>query len=229
MRDHLISEDPASEEILKPILRGRDIARYHANWAGLWLIDTHNGYEDVPAINVDEYPAIKGHLEKYIERLERRQDKGITPYNLRNCAYHEEFRKPKLFWMHMSPEGRFALGEPNIACNQKCFMVTGENLHYLCAILNSTLVTWLVRRIAVTTGMGLPQWDKFTVERVPVARPDRSITNGFRDLVKSMLAAIDAGDTQEITRVQKTIDSCVYELYDLKPEESKSVSRQVNG
>ncbi len=45
VRDRLINQDPASEQILKPILRGRDIARYHANWAGLWLIDTHNGYD----------------------------------------------------------------------------------------------------------------------------------------------------------------------------------------
>ena len=112
------------------------------------MIDTHNGYAGVPPINIDEYPAVKAHLDGFFERLRRRADKGITPYNLRNCAYHEEFRKTKLFWMHMAPEGRFALGEPNVTCNQKCFMVTGQDLHYLCAILNSTLVTWFVSRTA---------------------------------------------------------------------------------
>ena len=104
-RDALVATDPKSAELLKPILRGRDIARYRANWAGLWLIDTHNGYAGVPAVRVDDYPAVKGHLNGFFERLKRRQDQGITPYNLRNCAYHEEFRKPKLFWMHMAPHG----------------------------------------------------------------------------------------------------------------------------
>ncbi len=52
-RDRLIATDPSSSEILKPILRGRDIARYRAKWAGLWLIDIHNGFDDVPPVNVD--------------------------------------------------------------------------------------------------------------------------------------------------------------------------------
>ena len=85
-RDALVAEDPRSAELLKPILRGRDIARYQANWAGLWLIDTHNGYAGVPPIDVDNYPAIKAHLDIFIGHLRRRQDKGVTPYNLRNCA-----------------------------------------------------------------------------------------------------------------------------------------------
>ena len=54
--------------------------------AGYWLIDTHNGYEGVPAIDVDEYPAIKEHLESYYPRLERRYDQDRTPYNLRKIA-----------------------------------------------------------------------------------------------------------------------------------------------
>ena len=153
--DALVAADFRSADLLRPILRGRDIARYRANWAGLWLIDTHNGYSGVPPIDADDYPAIKAHLDRFIGHLRRRQDKGVTPYNLRNCAYHEEFSKKKLFWMHMSPYGRFAFGEKGVLCNQKCFMVTGLDLDYLCAVLNSTLVTWLVKHTSVTTGMGV--------------------------------------------------------------------------
>ena len=86
-KEALVAEDPKSAEILKPALRGRDIHRYQADWVGLWLIDTHNGYEDIPAIDVDEYPAVKSHLDNFYARLERRYDKGRTPYNLRNCTY----------------------------------------------------------------------------------------------------------------------------------------------
>ena len=57
-RDRLIREDPRSEEIIKPILRGRDIRRYSAQWAGLWLIATF----PVLDINIDDYPAVKNHL-----------------------------------------------------------------------------------------------------------------------------------------------------------------------
>ena len=102
-RKELMAADPRSTEILRPIIRGRDIARYRAKWANLWLIDTHNGWSDVPPIDIDQYPAVKSHLNRFIERLECRQDRGITPFNLRNCAYHDEFQRPKLIWMHMTP------------------------------------------------------------------------------------------------------------------------------
>ena len=226
-RDALIAEDSRSDELLKPILRGRDIARYRANWAGLWLIDTHNGYADVPPIDVDDYPAIKAHLDQFIGSLRRRQDKGVTPYNLRNCAYREEFGKEKLFWMHMTPYGRFVLAEPDVVCNQKCFMVTGMNLEYLCAVLNSKLVTWLIRRTAVTTGMGLPQWDKFTVERIPVVQPDHLVMDEIGDIVESIIIALELGDLHEVANLQRMIDSYVFRLYDLTGAEREAVSRAI--
>ena len=138
------------------------------------LIATHNGYRDgrhrISPANVADYPAIKRHLDKFLSSLTKRQDQGRTPYNLRNCAYYAEFAHEKLFWMQMTSTARFAYAGPNMLCNQKAFMVTGQSLKYLCGILNSRLVTWLIRNTAVTTGMGLSQWDKFAVERVPIPR-----------------------------------------------------------
>ena len=58
-KEGLIAQDPRSEDIIKPVLRGRDIERYRAKWAGMWLIDTHNGYEGAPPVEIDDYPAIK--------------------------------------------------------------------------------------------------------------------------------------------------------------------------
>ncbi|MDX9705771.1 MAG: hypothetical protein RBT46_08720, partial [Weeksellaceae bacterium] len=109
----LIKEDPKSAEILKPILRGRDIKKYKAEFADQWLINTHTGYKDVPRIDVNNYPAIKRHLEDVEEKrkngefgekaqkapgLYKRSDQGSTPYNLRNCAYVDEFEKEKIVW-----------------------------------------------------------------------------------------------------------------------------------
>ncbi len=77
-RNRLVAEDARSAEILKPILRGRDIRRYRADWAGLWLIATHNGYDDVPAVRIEEYPAVRRHLDRFYPKLEKRYDKGRT-------------------------------------------------------------------------------------------------------------------------------------------------------
>ena len=66
------------------------------SWANLYLIATHNGYDGMPAVEVNDYSAVKRHLNGFYDRLARRYDKGRTPYNLQNCAYYGEFEKPKL-------------------------------------------------------------------------------------------------------------------------------------
>ena len=64
-RQELVAQDPKSAAIIKPVLRGRDIQRYQAKWAGKWLIDTHNGYGNVPAVDAKRYPAVKAHLDEH--------------------------------------------------------------------------------------------------------------------------------------------------------------------
>ena len=81
------SERERTAEIIRPILRGRDIRRYGYEWADLWLINTHNGVKDsLERIHIEDYPAIKQHLDYYWDKIESRADKGDTPYNLRNCV-----------------------------------------------------------------------------------------------------------------------------------------------
>ena len=220
-KDALIASDPNSAEILKPILRGRDVQRFRAQWAGMWVIDTHNGYEDVPPINVDDFPAVKAHLNQYYPQLRKRYDKGRTPYNLRHCAYHAEFERDKLVWMQLSPEGRFAYDEDRIFCNQKAFIVTGTNLKYLCAVLNSKVVTWLMVNTAVTTGMGLIQWDKFTVETIPIPYiseieqiPLVALIDEITDFKKHNKNTIS---------LENQLDEIVYQLYGLSADQTRAI------
>jgi len=88
-RDELVKISPKSADIIRPILRGRDIARYQANFADLYLINTHNGIpaKNVPPVDIKKYPAIKAHLDQFWDKIKDRDDQGITPYNLRSCAY----------------------------------------------------------------------------------------------------------------------------------------------
>ncbi len=235
LKDALIEADPRSREIIKPVLRGRDVRRYRARWAGLWLIDTHNGYGDVPAVDVSDYRAVKIHLDRFYARLRKRQDRGRTPYNLRDCAFHADFGKEKLFWMDMSPKGRFAYSDLEMYCNDKAFMLSmrpggsgGGLLKYLCAVLNSTLITWAVRHSALTTGMGLPQWKKFSVERLSVPRIAAVEQCPFIDLVDSIVAANMNGDPKtdlDEDRVEAEIDRLVYDLYGLSATEISAVER----
>ena len=99
-------ERQRTTELIRPILRGRDIKRYGYDWAGLWLINTHNGVKGkYPPIDINDYPAVKQHLDCYWDKLKNRDDKGVTPYNLRNCAYMDDFNKPKLCYAELSRTG----------------------------------------------------------------------------------------------------------------------------
>ena len=228
----MISEDAKSAEILKPILRGRDIQRYQAQWAGLWLIATFPSLR----INIENYPAIKRYLLSYgKDRLEQTgkslpeggKARKKTPhrwFELQDtCAYHAEFAKEKLLWMQMSDKGRFTYSKDGLYCNQKAFIITGRSLKYLCAMLNSKLVTWLTKNTAVTTGLGLTQWDKFTVETIPIPKISTTKSASFIHLVDSILSLKAANPLTDTTEQEREIDHCVYLMYDLTNEEISTV------
>ena len=218
-RQRLISEDPKSANIIRPILRGRDIQRYRAQWAGQYLIDTHNGYGNVPAVDIDLYPAIKNHLDGFHRQLERRQDKGGTPYNLRNCAYHEEFAKEKLFWIELVEQGRFAYDDTGIYGEATTFILTGKGIKFLCAVLNTRLVQWFLQQVAPTSGMGVLRWKKVYVEIIPIPKIPAAEQHPFTRLVDDILTAKEADTSQQ----ESEIDQLVYGLYGLDDGEIKIV------
>ena len=153
-KDELIAADPKSAEIIRPILRGRDIKRYSYSFAGLWLIVTHNGIkaQNIPPININDYPAIKRHLDNYYPKLAKRADKGDTPYNLRNCVYMNDFFKQKIVYREISDAMNACIVEPGIMLNNKCYLVTGKHLIYIISYLNSKLFTKIVLPKANVTG-----------------------------------------------------------------------------
>ena len=94
-RDELIEEDPRSAELIKPWLRGRDIGRWKAESAGLYIIFTSRG------VDIEKYPAILEHLKWFRTDLEKRATANVHPwYELQQPQegiYHE-FAVPKIIW-----------------------------------------------------------------------------------------------------------------------------------
>ena len=231
----LIAADPKSAKIIKPVLRGRDIQRYRAKWARLWLITTFPSLQ----LNIDNYPAVKKHLLSFgKDRLEQsgktlssggqsRKKTGNKWFEAQDqIAYHEEFTKEKLFWMDMSNKGKFAYSETEMYCNDKGFMMTGNYLKYLCAILNSALITWVMKNNALTTGMGLMQWKKFAVERLPIPKIPTTEQRLFIRLVDRILTVKSTDPKTDTTEQEAQIDRLAYALYGLTPAEIATVESQ---
>ena len=225
-RDMLVQEDPSSNEILHPILRGRDIARYQANWSDLWLIDSHNGYSNSPPVNIDKYPAVKAHLDTFFDKLKDRQDQGITPYNLRNCAYHEGFSNEKLFWADLTNLGKFSYvpADIKIFCSNSAYFMYGHMMKYLAAFLNSSLISWYVKKNAVTSGVGTPRWISVTVNSIPIPKNYGKVDE-INQMVDKLLLSIQEGSRREAREIEFALESQVYQSFEINARERKLICK----
>ena len=141
-------ERKRTEDLIRPILRGRDIKRYGYEWADLWLINTHNGVKGrIPRIRIEDYPAVKAHLDQFWDKIKDRADQGDTPYNLRNCAYLEDFSKPKAMWKIIGCNINFSFDYSHCLCNNAVNIITGheELLLQFVGIMNSKLFDWYLK------------------------------------------------------------------------------------
>jgi len=210
-------ERQRTAELIRPILRGRDIKRYGYVDNGLYLINTHNGVRGrIPRIKIEDYPAVKAHLDQYWDRIATRADKGDTPYNLRNCAYLEDFFKPKIIYPNMTKYMPFVFDKKMYLTNQKCFIITGKNVAYLTAFFNSSLFKYCFRDSFPELQGGTRELSKIFFDKIPVCEVSDSQNLQFQDAVE---------DIQKEYNKQKAqrIDSMLFDLYNLTIDERKVI------
>ena len=206
-------ERSKTAELIRPILRGRDIKRYGYDWADLWIINTHNGIKGkLPRVNVNEYPAIKTHLDQYWDKISKRADKGDTPYNLRNCAYMEDFSKPKIVWGNLNLTASYAMIQDNSFINAPSPMIVPAS-KFLLAVLNSKLADYYVRQLGVTRNGGYFEYKPMFVEKLPVPQ------NADAKIVTDIESYVDSKN-------ETAIDNAVYILYGLTEEEKLYINKK---
>ena len=170
-------ERERTEKIIKKVLRGRDIAKYSYKWDNLWIINFHNN----PPLRIESYPAIQTHLDSFYPQLEKRYDKGETPYNLRNCAYLEEFKKERIAWIDLSDRSKFSLVNDSMYLEATAFFFAGEKykLRYLLALLNSKAIHFYFSKISPTSGVGTFRWKKYIVQELPIPKSYKQLYSEY--------------------------------------------------
>ena len=222
-KEKLIKEDPKSAEIIRPILRGRDIKRYGYDFGDLWLINTHNGIKEkaIKPINIKDYPAIKKHLDKYYPELEKRADKGDTPYNLRNCAYMDDFFKQKIMYPNMTKYLPFYLDDKGFVQNDKSFMITGKNIAFLTAFLNSSIFKYCFIDNFPELQGGTRELRKIFLDKIPVLEVSDKTNKEFEKLVLKLQDLImKQMPTKEL---EIEIDEKIFDIYSLTKNERKII------
>ncbi|GAA6883180.1 class I SAM-dependent DNA methyltransferase [Helicobacter pylori] len=231
-------ERERTEVLIKPILRGKDIKRYSYEWADLWLINTHNGYTSnlkfkIPPVDIENYPALKSHLDSHWNTIATRSDQGDTPYHLRNCAYLEDFEKEKIVYGEIVQEPRFYLdnGECELGyfyAEATSFILTGEHLRYLLGMLHSKLITFAFKTFYVGGGLGESgyRYKKAFIERLPIPKitpENQELAHKITDCAKAILEAKEKDPKANTQELEKEIDALVYRLYNLTDEEIKII------
>tara|TARA_B110000503_G_scaffold143149_1_gene242854 strand:+ start:1331 stop:4801 length:3471 start_codon:yes stop_codon:yes gene_type:complete len=218
-KNRLCQQEPKNLDIIKPLLRGKDIIRYNNKWAGLWLITSHNGYknekgEKINAIDIDNYPKVKEHLNQYFLKLKKRGDKGITPYNLRNCAYQDHFEHEKIVYSEISQEPCFYFDENRHYISNTAYILTGKKLKYLNGLLNSKLVTYAFSNFySISLGKTGYRYLAQYMDNLPIPDINGKTQNEIENLVCKIIEGKKNGF--QTNNFENRIDDLIYRLYDL--------------
>ncbi len=233
VRDEILSncqdeeERRRTNELIRPILRGKDISKYGYDWSK-WLIATFPSRK----YNIDEYPAVKKHLLSFtIERLEQTGETHIikgTKIKSRkktggkwfetqdSIAYWSYFDKPKIIYPNMTKYMPFYYDERGFYTNQKCFILTGSHISYLTAFLNSSLFKFcFFNNFPVLFG-GSRELSKIFFDKIPVLEVSDAIDSEFRELVLDI-------QNEYSDEKAKAIDQRIFDLYGLTREERDAI------
>ncbi len=230
-RKKLITEDPASEEIIKPWLRGRDIKRWKTEWAELYLINIPSSANrqwhwsglktETKAREMfkQTYPAIHNHLSKWEDKLRKRDDQGKFWWELRSCKYYEAFEQPKIIYPNITKTNIFAFDSSGLLTNQKCFIIPVDDL-YLLAVLNSKIgMLWFHKTLPLLRGSFFEPSAIF-MQHFPVFHASDSQKAPIIECVQKILSDTDNPD---VPLLEEETNNLVYELYSLTPKEIEIV------
>ena len=222
--DNCLSDDERkrTEELIRPILRGRDIKRYGYDWANLWLIATFPSRH----YDIEEYPAVKEYLlsfgMKRLEQTGKSYNVGATTVKARkktnnkwyetqdSISYWEDFQKPKAMWKIIGCNINFSFDNDAMICNNAVNIITGDEelILQFVGIMNSKLFDWYLKLTteAEVQGGGI-QLYVTTLEKTLVKLNFSGIlSHTVQERVKGNLSDFD-------------VDEAVFNAYDLTLEE----------
>ena len=226
-RKELIEQHSKSEEIIRPILRGRDIKRYGYEFADIYLIATFPSLK----IDIEKYPAVKQHLLSFgYDRLKQTGEKGARKMTSNkwfetqdSIGYWEDFSKQKLLWaetMRIHKDDTINFPRFGFETNGKyitdktCFFATGSHLKFILGVLNSNVGRYLCSQYVSILDDGGYLMQKIYLEKIPIAPYSSRLEK--------------AVECKANERKDDEINNIVYDLYNLTQDEIKFVESSQN-
>ena len=248
-REKLIAEDPKSEELIKPLLRGRDISAWQTEVSDQYLIGTFPSLK----LNIDDYPAIKNHLLQFgVERLEqtgaehivngekikaRKKTSNKWFETQDQIGYYKEFAKPKIVYPNMTSVFPFCFDEIGALGNDKTFIITeketdsangcaaihklhsGELLKSLLAIFNSNLAKLWIWYNCPELMGGTREIRKVYFENFKIPMDNAAALQELAALADQIITAKKSGENT--TFLESKVNEIVYQIYGITGQEER--------
>ena len=180
-------EREKTDELIRPILRGRDIKRYGYEFADIYIITTFPSLK----IDIELYPAVKQHLLSFgYDRLKQTGEKGARKKTNNkwfetqdSIGYWEDFYKQKIMYPNMTKFMPFLLDNTGFFINDKGFIITGNHLSYLVAFFNSNIFKICYRDSFPELQGGTRELRKIFFDQVKIPNIQHIINEDFDILV----------------------------------------------
>ncbi len=228
-RDRLIAEHPSSAEVLKPFLRGRDVKRWCVNFSEQYLIKIESSEnkqhpwsgksaKEAEKIFAKTYPAIYTRFDKLPEQLSRRSDQGKFFWELRSCAYWQEFEQPKIIYPDIAIRCEFAFDHNALYPDCTLFLIPLAS-KYLLGFLNSGIIQFFINQICPAVRGDFRRFKSIYVSQIPIPNAQPQEKLAIETLINKILTAKTANPNADVSKLETEIDQIVYQLYGLTPEE----------
>jgi hypothetical protein len=228
-KNRLIEEDSRSAEVIKPFLAGRDVKRYQLPKSDKFLILFPSGFTKNKVGKIDEqqafqwlqenYTSVSTYLSNFEEKAKARWDKGDYWWELRSCAYMDEFEKPKMMLPDISIRGSYTLDEEGKFYIVNTAYIIGSADKFLLGLLSSQLLHFFYLNLTSSIRGGYLRFIYQYLIQLPIAQADEETKAGIRALVEQVLAAKQADAGADTSALEAEIDLQVYRLYDLTYDE----------
>ncbi len=212
------------KEILRPVLVGSNIGKYHIDYNGDRIIYTTR------ETNISDYPFTNYYLYDYFDKLSKRSEskKGILPwYALNRNRYEGLFTDPKIIMRQTSDSIISVFDESGFYVLDSILVLkVNKNVDfdykYISTVLNSKVVNYLYKLLTQEEGRTFAQVKPINVRKLYLPKTDKKeqlllstlydymafLRNANSPIIDDTIKNQFIGDFFE-----KVIDGCVFELF----------------
>ncbi|MGH7963607.1 MAG: Eco57I restriction-modification methylase domain-containing protein, partial [Candidatus Binatia bacterium] len=232
-RDRLLAEHPSSKDIIKPFLRGRDVKRWRVEFAEQYLIKIESSENkqhpwsrksetEAEKIFKKTYPAIYEYFTPLRKKLIDRYDQGKYFWELRTCAYWQEFEQAKILYPDIYEHQSFAWDEQGFYAANTCYFIPTEE-KWLTGLLNSGTVEWFYSQISNKIRGGYLRAFSDYMQQIPIPHPPKPVEKRIEASVTKIQATKKKDLNAFVGELEAEIDGLVAHLYGLTADEYRLI------